>query len=66
MQLSYQLQMFSHFFMSFLKCTFNFEHSEKKYEVHSSCFSEIIDGERRADVNAYGVTFQYNLGQSTC
>ena len=58
--------MFSHCFTAFLRCRFNFEHFEKKDETHSLCFFDMIGGERRADANAYGVTFQCNLGQSTC
>ena len=58
--------MFSDFFIAFLKCRFNFGPFEKKVETHSLYFSEIIDGEKHAYVNAYGVIFQCNLLQSTC
>ena len=44
--------MFSQFFTAFPKSLFNFEPFAKKDEPHSLCFPEIIDGKRRAYVNA--------------
>ena len=37
---------FSQFFSSFLKSTFNFEHSQKKDDPHSRCVSEITVSEK--------------------
>ena len=65
-QLSKKLKMFYQFFTGFLKSKFNFEHFQIKYEPHSLCFSEIIDGERRGYVNIYRVTVEHTLGESTC
>ena len=44
--------MFYQFRTAFLKGTFNFEHFLKKDEPNSLCFSDIIDGEKGAYVNA--------------
>ena len=38
---------FSGFFIAFLKCAWNLEHFQKKYEYPSLIISEIIDAERR-------------------
>ena len=38
--------MFSQFCTTFLKCTFNFEDCQKKYEPNSLCISEVIDGNK--------------------
>ena len=38
---------FSGFFIAFLKCAWNLEHFQKKYEYPSIIISEIIDAERR-------------------
>ena len=45
-ELSKKLNVFSQVFIEFVKNIFNFEHFEKKDELHSFCISEIIDGER--------------------
>ena len=49
-QLLKKLKMFSQCFTPFLESTFKFEHCEKKDEHHSLCFSEVIEGEKRAYV----------------
>ena len=51
MKLSDKLKNFSELFTALLKCQFNQQHFEKKYESHSLCVSEIIDCEIRADIN---------------
>ena len=43
--------MFPHFFIAFRKSTFTFEQFEKNDEPHTLCFSEIMNGEKRAYVN---------------
>ena len=43
MQLSKKLKTYSQFFFSFLKSSSNFEHFEKKDDIHSQCIYEIID-----------------------
>ena len=39
------------FFISFLKCAWNFEHFQKKDEYSSLIISEIIDAKRRGYLN---------------
>ena len=46
MQLSKKLKTFPQFFFPFLKSSSNFEHFEKKDDIHSQCISEIIDCQR--------------------
>ena len=46
MQLSKKLKTFSQFFFPFLKSVSNFEHFEKKTDIHSQCIYEIIDCQR--------------------
>ena len=43
MSLSKKLKTFPEFFFAFLKSSSNFEHFEKKDDIHSQCISEIID-----------------------
>ena len=45
MQLSEKLKIFSQFFSKFLKSSSNFEHFEKKDDIHSQCISEIKDSQ---------------------
>ena len=45
--LSQKKKTFSIFFITFLKCTWNLEHFQKKDEYISLIISEIIDAERR-------------------
>ena len=49
--LSQKQNTFSWFFIEFLKCEINLEHSPKKDEYPSLIISEIIDAERRAYLN---------------
>ena len=57
MHLSKQPKLFCCFFIAFLESTLNFEHFEKKFELHSLSISEIIDSERRGYLNAEKVLF---------
>ena len=45
--LSQKQKTFSGFLIAFLKCAWNLEHFQKKYEYSSLIISEIIDAERR-------------------
>ena len=45
--LSQKQKTFSEFFIAFLKCAWNSEHFQKKYEYPSLIISEIIDAETR-------------------
>ena len=49
--LSQKQKTFSAFFIAFLKCAWNLEHFQKKYEYPSVIISEIIDAERRGYLN---------------
>ena len=44
--LSQKEKTFSQFFSSFLKCTLNFDHFQKKDDPHSPCISEITVSEK--------------------
>ena len=57
---------FSEFFSPFLKSTSNFEHFEKKDDIHSQRISEIIDCQRYGWTNGWIASFQSTLRQSTC
>ena len=46
MQWSNKLKTFPIFFFPFLKSSSNFEHFQKKDDIHSQCISEIIDCQR--------------------
>ena len=46
MQLCKTLNFFYQFFIAFPKSTSNFQHFEKKDQVHNSAISDIIDSER--------------------
>ena len=48
---SQKQNVFSGFFIKFLKCTWNLEHFQKKDEYPSVIISEIIDAERRCYLN---------------
>ena len=50
-QLSLKQKTFSGFFIAFLKCAWNLEHFQKKYEYPSLIISEIIEVERRGYLN---------------
>ena len=45
--LSQKQKTFSEFFIAFLKCAWNLEHFQKKYEYPSLIISETIDAETR-------------------
>ena len=49
--LSKNQKTFSRFFIAFLKCAWNLEHFQKKYEYPNLIISEIIDAERRDYLN---------------
>ena len=49
--LSQKLNIFSGFFITFLKSAWNLEHFQKKDEYPSLIISEIIDAERRGYLN---------------
>ena len=49
--LSQKQNIFSGFFIAFLKCAWNLEHFQKKDEYPSLIISEIIDAERRGYLN---------------
>ena len=51
MPLSHKQKTFSGFFIVFLRCAWNLEHSQKKDEYSSLIFSKIIDAERRGYLN---------------
>ena len=40
---------FSQFFTAFLKCSWNFEHFDKKDDAHRFCISEITDSKTQSD-----------------
>ena len=48
---SQKQKIFAGFSIVFLKCTWNFEHFQKKDEYSSLLISEIIDAERRGYLN---------------
>ena len=48
---SQKQNVFSGFFIKFLKCAWNLEHFQKKDEYPSVIISEIIDAERRGYLN---------------
>ena len=49
--LSQKQKSFSRFIIGFLKCASNFEHFVKKDKYPRLIFYEIIDSERRGDLN---------------
>ena len=49
---SQKQNIFSGFFIVFLKCAWNLEHFQKKDEYSSLIISEIIDAEKRGYLNA--------------
>ena len=48
---SQKQNIFSGFFIEFLKCAWNLKHFQKKDEFFSLIISEIIDAERRGYLN---------------
>ena len=62
MQLSEELKILCSIFIAFLESTLSFNHFEKKKkELRSLSISEVIDSERRAYLNLYGVLFLKTL-----
>ena len=59
--LSQKQKTFSGFFIAFLKCEWNLEHFQEKYECPSPIISEIIDTERRAYLNVWKVLLQNTI-----
>ena len=51
MPLSHKKNTFSRFFIAFLECAWNLEHFQKKDEYPSLIISEILDAERRGNLN---------------
>ena len=49
--LSQKQNIFTGFFIAFLKCALNLEHFEKKYEYSSLVISKVIDSERGGYLN---------------
>ena len=49
--LSQKQKTFSEFFIAFLKCAWNLEHFQKKYQYPSLIISKMIDAERRGYLN---------------
>ena len=54
-------RLFFVFFITFLKCAWNLEHFEKKYENPSLIISEIMDCERGGYLNVLKVLFQKTM-----
>ena len=48
---SHKEKTFSQFFIAFLKCAWNLEHFQKKYEYPRLIISKIIDAEKRGYLN---------------
>ena len=62
MQLSEKLKILCSIFIAFLESTLSFNHfKKKKKELRSLSISEVIDSERRAYLNLYGVLFLKTL-----
>ena len=66
MQLSEKLKIFCSIFIAFLESTLSSDHfgkkkKKKKNELPSLSISEVIDSERRAYLNLYGVLFLKTL-----
>ena len=62
MQLSEELKILCSIFIAFLESTLSFNHFEKKKKkLRSLSISEVIDSERRAYLNLYGVLFLKTL-----
>ena len=53
MQLSKKSKTFCFNFIAFLESTLNLEHFYKRHEPHHLSISEIIDSEKRGNLNAY-------------
>ena len=64
--LSQKGKTFCGFFIAFLKCAWNLEHSGKKEEYPSRIITEIIASERDVYLNVSKVFLQHTIRQSTC
>ena len=65
-QLSKKLKISSQYFSPFSNSSSNFEHFEKKYDVLSQCFYELIDCQRYGQTNVRLASFQSTVWQRTC
>ena len=63
MQLSKKLKTFSTFSIAFSESALNFEHFEKKNELHSAGIFDVIDSQRRVYLTARKVLFLKTLWQ---
>ena len=59
--LSQKQKNFSGFFIAFLNCAWNLEHFQKKDECSSLIISEIIDAERRGNLNGLKLLLQNTI-----
>ena len=59
--LSQNQEIFSGFFIAFLKCALNLEHFEKKDEYPSLVLSKVIDSERSDYLNVLKVLLQNTI-----
>ena len=59
--LSQKQKIFSWFFIAFLKCAWNLEHFQKKYEYPSLIIPEFIYAERRGYLNVWKVLLQNTI-----
>ena len=59
--LSQKQKTFSQFFIAFLKCEWNLEHFQKKYEYPSLIISAIIDAETPGYLNFEKVLLQNTI-----
>ena len=64
-QFSPKQKAFSQIFLPFSKSTLNFEHFQKKDDLHSLFISEITHSKRRGQIFVQKVLFQKNLWQAT-
>ena len=61
MPLSQKQNVFSPFYIEFLKCAWNLEHFQKKDDYPSLIISEIIDAERRRYLTVWKVLLQNTI-----
>ena len=59
--LSQKQKTFSGFYIPFLKCTWNLEHFQKKYQYPSLIIPEIIYAEKRGYLNVWKVLLQNTI-----
>ena len=63
--LSQKQKTFSELFSAFFKSTLNFEHSQKKDDPHSRCFSQITVSEKGDSINVCKIPFKRSLPPKT-